>query len=66
MRTFLLYLPAFACLAMMAAICVPTMRHMGMNQHHVDASEEIAALREEVARLKAERVLKDKVERVDG
>jgi hypothetical protein len=51
---------------MMAAICVPTMRHMGMNQHHVDASEEIAALREEVARLKAERVLKDKVERVDG
>lgn len=70
MRTFLLYLPAFACLAMMAAICIPMMRNMGKNQNHgsvpVDASEEIAALREEVARLKAERVLQDKVKRVDG
>lgn len=55
---------------MMAAICIPMIRNMGKNQNYgsvpVHASEEIAALREEVARLKAERVLQDKVKRVDG
>lgn len=61
MRTILLYLPAVACLAMMAVICIPMMRNMGKrHEHHsgpTDVSEEVPALREEVARLKTERAI---------
>ncbi len=59
MRTFLLYVPAIACVAMMAGICIPTMRNMRRDDHHQpgapDLCSEVAALREEVARLQAER-----------
>ena len=68
MDTLLLYLPALACVGMMLLICVPMMRNM--HKDHRDSEdtatrEEFAELREEVARLKAERALQEK-EPVDG
>jgi hypothetical protein len=69
LETLLAYLPALACGAMMLAICIPMMRnmHKGHGGSEDTASrQEIADLREEVARLKAERALEDVSETVDG
>lgn len=67
MRTLLTYLPALACAGMMLLICVPMMRNMHKGQSDdKGTSEEVAELREEVARLKAERALSDTSETVDG
>lgn len=68
MRTIATYLPAIACGAMMLLICIPMMRNMNKT-HGSDDSEarrEIGELREEVARLKAERVQDDKAEALNG
>lgn len=56
MRSVALYLPAIACAAMMLFMCMPMM--LGRKHAHgADAAskEEVAQLREEVARLKADR-----------
>lgn len=69
METLVAYLPAIACGAMMLFICIPMMRnmHKGHGQSEDSASpEEVAALREEVARLRAERSLAEDRETVDG
>lgn len=69
MRTVLIYLPAMACLAMMAVICIPMMRSMHKGSERgedSDARREIGELREEIARLNAERTLEDQRETVDG
>ena len=52
-------LPAVACGAMMLLICVPMMRNMhkgGETPDDAGTHGEIAELRDEIARLKAERV----------
>ncbi len=67
MDTLLLYLPALACVGMMLLICVPMMRnmHTGHGESEDTATrQEVAELREELARLKAERVLQE--EPIDG
>lgn len=68
MRTFVTYLPALACGAMMLLICIPML--LG-RKHNQDAEptatqQEVAELREEISRLKAGRVLEDKAEALDG
>lgn len=61
METLLLYLPALACAGMMLAICLPMMRRMSGGRCDDNATsvskEEVAELREEVSRLRAERAL---------
>jgi hypothetical protein len=57
LETLISYLPALACGAMMLFICIPMMRNM--HKGHDDSTDadtrrEIAGLREEIARLKAE------------
>ncbi|MGH2775242.1 MAG: hypothetical protein ACRDJT_07410 [Actinomycetota bacterium] len=70
METLVAYLSAIACGAMLLLICIPMMRNM--HKGHGDSAgtasrQEIAELREEVARLKAERTLEDASETVvDG
>jgi hypothetical protein len=69
LETFVTYLPAIACGAMLLLVCIPMMRdmHRGHGESAGTASgQEIAELREEVARLKAERALEDASETVDG
>ncbi|MDQ3985902.1 MAG: hypothetical protein M3280_05330 [Actinomycetota bacterium] len=69
METLLAYLPAIACGAMMLFICIPMMRNMHKGHEGSDDSDarrEIGELREEIARLKAERALEDERETVDG
>ena len=67
METLLAYLPAFACGAMMLLICIPMMRKMHKGDSGDSAtSEEVAELREELARLKAERTPSDTRETIDG
>lgn len=69
METLITYLPAIACGAMMLLICIPMMRNMHKGNGESDGSDtqrEIGELREEIARLKAERALEDKSETVDG
>jgi hypothetical protein len=68
LRTLVTYLPALACGAMMLLICVPML--LG-RKHKQDAEpsasqKEVAELREEISRLKAERALEDKTEALDG
>ena len=68
METVFAYLPAIACGAMMLFICIPMMRNMHKGHGSSEdsgAGSEIAELREEIARLKAERAL-EKSETVDG
>jgi hypothetical protein len=50
MRTLLVYLPAFACLAMAAIICLPMLLKHGRHE----SDPEVAELKQEVARLKAQ------------
>ena len=68
MRTIATYLPAIACGAMMLLICIPMMKsmHKRNDSEAAASSQEIAELREEIARLKAERALADTKESVDG
>lgn len=69
MRTVAAYLPAVACGAMMLFICIPMMRNMHKTDgtsDQPDIQREIGELRDEVARLKAERALEDKSEIVHG
>lgn len=69
MRTIAAYLPAVACGAMMLFICIPMMRNMhktDATSDQPDIQREIGELRDEVARLKAERALEDKSETVHG
>lgn len=68
LKTIAIYLPVLACGAMMLLICIPMMRKMHGGDHADDAAsrEEVAKLREEVARLKAGRIVADERERVDG
>lgn len=67
METVLSYLPAIACGAMMLLICIPMMRNMHKGGDSDDAvPREVAELREEIARLKAERTLSETKETVDG
>lgn len=68
METLLSYLPALACAGMMLVICLPMMRNMHKGHGEADDSatrQEIAELREEIARLKAERALQEN-EPIDG
>lgn len=69
MRTLIAYLPAIACVGMMALICIPMMRNMHKGHggpDDADARREIGELRDEIARLKAERALGKESETVDG
>lgn len=69
METLISYLPALACGAMMLFICIPMMRNMHKSHGDsadADARQEVAELREEIARVKAERALEDKTEALDG
>ncbi len=64
MRTLLVLLPALACGAMML-VCARMMA--GRGDHAAPpAEEQLAELREEIARLHAERMLGDRKERIDG
>jgi hypothetical protein len=68
LRTLVTYLPALACGAMMLLICVPML--LG-RKHKQDAEpsasqQEVAELREEISRLKAERALEDTTKALDG
>lgn len=55
MEWLLVSLPALACAGMMLLICVPMMRKMsgGKSKEGAPSKEEVAELREELARLKA-------------
>ena len=68
MRSLAGYLPAIACGAMMLLICVPML--LGRKHHHgADAGasrEEVAELRDEIARLKSERSREETSEVVNG
>ena len=69
MRTLASYLPAILCGAMMLLVCIPMMRNMHKGHGEsgeTDAREEIAELREEIARFKAERAPQNESETVDG
>ena len=70
MRTIATYLPAIACGAMLLFMCIPMMRnkHMKRDGESTDAAtrSEVAELREEIARLKAEHRLSKHHESVDG
>lgn len=55
MKSLLIYLPAFACLAMAAIICLPMLLKHG--KHRPDP--EVAELKEEVALLKAQVALRE-------
>jgi hypothetical protein len=67
--TFISYLPALACGAMMLFICIPMMRNM--HKGHDDSTEadtrqEVAELREEITRLRAEKALDSSEETIGG
>jgi len=69
LETLISYLPALACGAMMLFICIPMMRNMHKghdDSHDADIRQEIAELREEIARLCAEKSLDTSQERVGG
>ncbi len=68
MDTLITYLPALACGAMLLFICIPMMRNMHKGHGESDDAvtrQEIAKLRNEIARLKAERTLAES-EPIDG
>lgn len=68
METLLAYLPAVACVSMMLFVCVPML--FGHRGHPRDGeratSEQVAALRDEIARLEAERSVTTGKESLDG
>ena len=68
MRSLVAYLPAIACGAMMLLICVPMLLGRKHNNAPEPAAsqEEVAELREEISRLKAERALEEKSGAMNG
>ena len=68
MRTLVAYLPALACGAMMLLVCVPMLlgRRHDQPPDRGATQQQVAELREEISRLKAERALDDKTESLDG
>ena len=68
MRTLVVYLPALACGAMMLLICVPMLlgRRHDQSADQSASRQEVAELREEISRLKADRALDDRTEALDG
>ncbi len=68
MRSLAVYLPALACGAMMLLICVPMLLGRNHNQPTDQgvSQQDVGELREEIARLKAERALEDKSGALDG
>jgi hypothetical protein len=67
--TFISYLPALLCGAMLLFICIPMMRNMHKGHGESDDAairQEVAELREELARLRAERTLAAPEETRDG
>ncbi|MDQ3991946.1 MAG: DUF1387 domain-containing protein [Actinomycetota bacterium] len=64
MRTLLTLLAALACGAMML-VCARMMAGR-RDRAAPPAEEQLAELREEIARLRAERMLGDREERIDG
>jgi hypothetical protein len=67
--TFISYLPALACGAMMLFICIPMMRNMHKGHDDstdADTRQEVAELREEIARLRAEKTLDSSEETIGG
>ncbi|MGH2752990.1 MAG: hypothetical protein ACRDLB_01025 [Actinomycetota bacterium] len=57
MRWLVTALPALACGAMMLVMCVPMLLRRNKATSEAASEEDIAALREEIALLKAERAL---------
>lgn len=57
MRWLVTALPALACGAMMLVICVPMLLNRNKGTNEAASQEDVAALREEIALLKAERAL---------
>jgi hypothetical protein len=68
MRSSVAFLPALACGLMMLLICVPMLlgRKRNQSSHPAVSQQEVAELREEISRLKAERALEDKAGTTDG
>lgn len=69
MRTLAVYLPALACGAMMLLICILMMRkmHKGKDREaNAGTQRELAELRDEVGRLRAQSVLNDDRESIRG
>jgi hypothetical protein len=69
LETLISYLPVIACGAMMLLICIPMTKNMHKGHDDstdVDTRQEIAELREEIARLRAEKTLDSSEERVGG
>jgi hypothetical protein len=69
LETLISYLPALACGAMMLFICIPMMRNMHKghgDSTDTDTRQEVAELREEITRLRAEKALDFDQERVGG
>lgn len=69
METLISYLPLLACGAMILLICIPMMRNMhkghdGLANAHTP--EEVAELREEIARLRGEKALDSHEDQVNG
>jgi hypothetical protein len=55
MKSLLIYLPALACLAMAAIVCLP----MLLNHRKHEPDSELVRLKEEVAALKAQLAIRD-------
>ena len=68
LRSLAAYLPALACGAMMLLICVPMLLGRKHKQPSDESAskQEVAELREEISRLKAERALEDDSEVIGG
>ena len=68
MRSVATYLPALACGAMLLLVCVPMLLGRKRNQAIDDTAskQEVAELREEISRLKADRAPTDRSEAPGG
>ena len=66
MRGLIAALPAVACLGMMLVMCVPMLMNRRKGSNEAASPADVAELREEIARLKAERVLAGDKESLDG
>ncbi len=65
MKTLVSFLPALACGAMML-VCARMMFGRHEKTHDDPPSREVAELHEEIARLRAERALGEREEKIDG
>ena len=66
MRWLTTALPVVACLGMMLVMCVPMLMNRGKGANEVASSVDVAELREEIARLKAQKVRAGEKESLDG